>query len=228
MGGGGFSMEPDNPLLDDYVLAQVRRRRPRVCFLGTASGDAAGYIERFYIAFGARACQPTHVNIFITPPPDLGAIVARQDMFYVGGGNTRNLVMLWRTWKLDRMLRRAWRRGAVMCGLSAGSLCWFESGCSDSLGPKLQPIEALGWLRGSHCPHYDGEAERRPAYHRMIERRQLPAGYAADDGAALHFVGTRLKRVVTSRPEARAYRVALRNGVAVEQELPFKYLGVSG
>jgi dipeptidase E len=218
-------MEPENPLLDDYVLAQSRRRRPRICFLGCASGDAAAYTEKFYAAFRHRRCEPTHLEMFRTPPPDLARIVPRQDIFYVGGGSTRNLLVIWREWGLDRMLAREWRRGKVFAGLSAGSLCWFESGVSDSFGPRLAPVFALGWLAGSHCPHYDGEAARRPAYHTFVRRGTLPAGYAADDGAALHFVGRRLHRVVSSRPNAKAYRVAKRGGTLVEEALETQFLG---
>lgn len=225
MGGGGFSMEPGNPLLDDYVLARARRRRPRICFLGGASGDAASYVEKFYDAFSRRPCQPTHLNLFRTPPPDVERIVADQDVFYVGGGSTRNLLVLWREWGLDRQLRRAWTGGALLCGVSAGSLCWFESGVSDSFAAELRPVRGLGLLRGSNCPHYDGEPARRPAYGAMVGGGELPAGYAADDGAALHFVGRRLRRVVTSRPAAHAYRVSRRAGGVVERELPSEYLG---
>ena len=225
MGGGGFSMEPENPLLDEYVLAQSRATTPRICFLGTASGDSASYVEMFYAAFSQHRCEPTHLNLFRTPPPDIERIVARQHVFYVGGGSTRNLLVLWREWGLDRLLKRAWHHGRVLCGLSAGSLCWFQSGVSDSLAPELRPIRALGWLRGSHCPHYDGEPERRPAYQAMIAAGELPAGYAADDGAALHFIGRRLRRIVASRPQARAYRVQRLNGRAVEREIETEYLG---
>ena len=225
MGGGGFLMEPDNPLLDDYVLAQSRHARPRICFLGTAMGDSAAYIEKFYAAFSQRECDPTHLMLFRTPPPDVDGLIARQHIFYVGGGSTRNLLVLWREWGIDRMLARAWRRGAVMCGLSAGSLCWFDSGVSDSFGRELAPVHALGWLRGSHCPHYDGEPARRPAYHAMIADGVLPAGYAADDGAALHFVGRRLHRLVSSRPKAMVYRVERRGREVRESALHVEYLG---
>jgi peptidase E len=225
MGGGGFSMEPENPLLDDYVLAQARSSKPRICFLGCASGDAVAYIEKFYTAFSQQRCEPTHLMLFRTPPIDIESLVTRQHVFYVGGGSTRNLLVLWREWGLDRLLKRAWRSGSVLCGLSAGSLCWFHSGVSDSLAPELRPIRALGWLSGSHCPHYNGEPERRPAYHAMISSGALPAGYAADDGAALHFVGTRLHRVVSSRPTARAYRVRAVHGRVVERVVETEYLG---
>jgi dipeptidase E len=225
MGGGGFSMEPENPLLDDYVLAQARSSKPRICFLGCASGDAAAYIEKFYAAFSQQQCEPTHMMLFRTPPVDIESLVARQHVFYVGGGSTRNLLVLWREWGLDRLLKRAWRSGRVLCGLSAGSLCWFHSGVSDSVAPELRPIRALGWLPGSHCPHYDGEPQRRPAYHALIASGALPAGYAADDGAALHFTGTRLHRAVSSRPDARAYRVRSTNGRVIERPLETEYLG---
>ena len=228
MGGGGFSMEPENPLLDDYVLAQSRRSKPRICFLGCASGDASSYVEKFYLAFSQQACEPTHLAMFITPPPDIASIVPRQDIFYVGGGSTRNLLAIWREWGLDRLLAREWRRGKIFAGLSAGSLCWFESGVSDSFGPKLAPVFALGWIRGSHCPHYDGEAERRPTYHRLVGSGKIAGGYAADDGAALHFVGHRLHRVVSSRPNAKAYRVSKSGKGVVERALDVQYLGARG
>jgi dipeptidase E len=225
MGGGGFSMEPGNPLLDDYVLSQSRRSKPRICFLGCASGDASAYVEKFYRAFSQQRCEPTHLPMFDTPPPDIARIVPRQDVFYVGGGSTRNLLVLWREWGLDRLLAREWRRGKVFAGVSAGSLCWFESGVSDSFGPRLAPVHALGWIRGSHCPHYDGEAERRPAYHSLVRTGRLPAGYAADDGAALHFIGRKLHRVVSSGPNAKAYRVALTGRAVIERPLATEFLG---
>src|SRR5262249_35494706 len=138
---------------------------------------------------------------------------------------TRNLLLIWREWGLDRLLAREWRRGKVFAGLSAGSLCWFESGVSDSFGPRLAPVHALGWIRGSHCPHYDGEAARRPVYHDLIKRGTLPAGYAADDGAALHFVGRKLHRIVSSRPDAKAYRVSRTGRKVTEQPLETEFLG---
>jgi peptidase E len=231
MGGGGFSMEPDNPLLDDFVLSLARRKRPRVCFVPTASADSAAYLVQFYRAFASR-CDPTDLTLFDPPslprrPPrsaDLASFVAAQDIFYVGGGNTANLLAMWRAHGLDTLLRRAWRNGAVLAGISAGMLCWFEAGLTDSFGGLRLLNDGLGLIRGSACPHYDGEAERRDAYHRVIARG-APAGYAADDGVALHFVGRRLKEAISSRPNAGAYRVALERGKVVEKRLPVRYLG---
>jgi dipeptidase E len=231
MGGGGFSMEPDNPLLDDFVLSLVRRKRPRVCFVPTASADSPMYIAKFYRAFATR-CDATDLTLFDPPslprnPPltsDLASFVAHQDIFYVGGGNTAHMLALWRVHGLDELLRRAWRGGAVLAGISAGMLCWFEDGLTDSFGGLERLHDGLGFIRGSACPHYDGEPGRRDAYREAIASGMRP-GFAADDGVALHFVGRRLEEAVSSRPDAAAYRVAMRRGEVVETRLPVRYLG---
>jgi peptidase E len=223
-------MEPENPLLDDFILSLSRRTPARVCFIPTASADSHTYIARFYRAFVGR-CLPTDLTIFDPPAlprqpahtADLPAFVSAQDVFYVGGGNTANLLAIWRTHGLDRLLARAWRSGAVLAGISAGMLCWFQDGLSDSFG-GYEPLGAgLGLLRGAACPHYDGEPLRRDAFRRMIARHKT-VGYAADDGAALHFAGRRLREVVSSRPEARAYQLALKNGAVVETRLETRFL----
>jgi dipeptidase E len=232
MGGGGFSMEAENPLLDDFLLSLARRQPARVCFVPTASADSANYITRFYRAFTGR-CVPTDLTLFDSTLPrrpartgDLAGYLAEQDVIYVGGGNTANLLALWRAHGLDVLLRRASENGTVLGGLSAGMLCWFQGGVTDSYGDLEAIRDGLGFLEGTACPHYDGEPERRPTYQRLIAAG-LPAGYAADDGAALHFVGQELVEVVTSRPEARAYRVEIIDGQVVETRLPARYLGGS-
>ena len=145
------------------------------------------------------------------------------DIFYVGGGNTAHLLAMWRLHGLDTLLRDAWQRGAVLAGISAGMLCWFEDGLTDSFGGLHALGDGLGFIRGSACPHYDGEAHRRDACHRHIADG-MAAGYADDDGVALHFIGRRLHQVVSSRPNAAAWRVALRRGDVVEKRLPVRYL----
>ncbi len=228
MGGGGFSTEPDNPLLDDFVLGLARavsgRERPRISFIPTASGDAPLYVRNFYDAFAPRAVA-SWLPLFERDRRDLRAFLLAQDVVYVGGGNTENMLAIWRLHGVDAILREAWEAGVIMAGLSAGSLCWFESGTTDSFGPGLAPFDdGLGFLPGSHCPHYDGEALRRPSYQRLVADG-LAAGHAADDGAALHFVGAGLVEVVTSRPAAGAYHVELVDGRVVETALPARYLG---
>ena len=229
MGGGGFSMEPDNPLLDDFVLQLARaergRERPRVCFIPTASGDSDGYLASFYAAFALRS-DASHLGLFNRTIVDVEGLLLDQDVIYVGGGNTANMLAIWRIHGLDRILALAWEAGVVLTGLSAGSICWFESGTTDSFGPLAAFSGGLGLLPGSHSPHDDGEPERRPTYQRLIADGTLPDGYAADDGAALVFHGTELVEVVTSRPAAGAYRVGRSPaGDTAETELPTRYLG---
>ncbi|MEO6950702.1 MAG: peptidase E [Polyangia bacterium] len=230
MGGGGFSME-DSPLLDDYVLSLARRANPRVCFVPTASGDAAGYVTRFYRALSGR-CVASDLTLNETPglprrprdTSDLAAFVAEQDVFYVGGGNTAHLLALWRVHGLDVLLRGAWRGGAVLAGVSAGMICWFESSVTDSFGALDALNDGLGVLSGSACPHYDGNRRRRPTYHRLV-KAGMAAGYAADDSAALHFEGTTLVGAVSSTPGAACYRVSATDGVVTEERLDTRYLG---
>jgi dipeptidase E len=223
MGGGGFSMEPENPLLDDYVLQHARKPDPTVCFVPTASGENDFYVRRFYTEFAKKMCRPRHLSVF-DPPRDLAGFIRECDVLYVGGGNTRNLVVLWREWGLDRLFRQAWENGTVLCGVSAGAICWFEQGLTDSAGP-LAPMSCLGYIPGSCTPHYDGESDRRPSYHRCILEGTLAPGYALEDGAAAHFIGGRLAHVVSSRPQAKAYHLSLEKGAILERPIPTRYLG---
>lgn len=219
-------MEPENLLLDQFILSTAELPRPKVCFVGTASGDARSFSEKFLTAFSALPCVPTELSLFKPHTADLRTFVLEQDVIYVGGGNTRNMLVLWREWGLDAILREAWLSGVVMAGISAGSICWFEQGLSDSVIPgELAPLACTGFLPGSNCPHYDGEADRRPVYQRCVREGTLSAGFAADDGAALHFVGTKLVRAVSSRPAARAYRVELAGGEVEETALETVWLG---
>jgi dipeptidase E len=219
LGGGGFSMEPENPTLDLYVLAQARSMSPAVLFLPTASGDSDPYLVRFYQAFAEHPCHPSHLSFF-RRTPDLRACLLSQDVIYVGGGNTKSMLGVWREWGLPEVLREAWEAGVVLAGISAGAICWFEQGLTDSYDGDLRPLQCLGLLAGSCCPHYDGEAARRPTYHHLVRRGELLPGYAIDDGAALHFLGDDLHRIVTSRRGVTAYRVGMANGVVKEEPLP--------
>jgi len=228
MGGGGFSMEPRNIKLDDFVLSLGRRRRrPRVCFVGTASGDSDLYIRRFHEAFPPERAAATHLTFFERTVRDLKSFVMDQDVIYVGGGSSANMLAVWRLHGFDKVLRAAWNAGVVMAGISAGAICWFEDGLTDSFGMPFRALnDGLGFVRGACCPHYDGEKERRPVLIRLI-KRGFPPTLALDDGAAAHFVGTRLAEVVSSRQKARATRVELRSGAVVEKLLPVRYLGIA-
>jgi peptidase E len=209
-GGGGFSMERDGSLLDDYVLSLLESSRPRVCFLPTASGDADHYVVRFYRRFSA-SCETSHVSLFRRDQgvggveDELAAHLLAQDLIYVGGGNVVSMLGTWRAHGLDEILRSAWGKGVVLCGPSAGSLCWFEEALSAFHGPP-RSVRGLGLLPYSNCVHYDAEPARRQEYHRFVGDG-MRAGFAVEDGVALHFGRRRLRRVVSSRPDAGAYRV---------------------
>ncbi len=219
MGGGGFTADPENPRLELYALSQTRKSNPSVCFLPTATGDAATYIVKFYAAFVKLRCRPTHVSLF-ERTPKLREILLAQNVIYVGGGNTKSMLAVWREWKLPEILRQAWNSGIILTGISAGAICWFETGITDSWAGHLAPLPCLGWLPGACCPHYDGEAERRPAVHRFVAKGLVPEVLALDDGSAAHFVGRKLKRVVCSRPKANAYRVRREGRSFVENPIP--------
>jgi dipeptidase E len=225
-GGGGFSMEAGNRLLDDYVLAVTGVERPSVCFLPSASGDADHYIVRFYRHFPAAICEPSHVSLFrrgCGVEADLREHLLAQDLIYVGGGSLVSLLGVWRAHGLDVLLREAWEAGVTLCGLSAGSLCWFAEGMSAFHG-EPRPVAGLAFLDCSNAVHYDEERARRESYHAAIAAG-MPGGYGVADGAALHFVGDSLHAVVGSRPEAKAYRVERVGDEVVEVALRARYLG---
>ena len=228
LGGGGFSMEQGNPLLDDYVLSLTGSKRPRVCFLPTASGDADHYVVRFYRRF-SPGCEASHVSLFRRDQgtggveDDLATHLLAQDLIYVGGGNVVSMLGAWRAHGLDAVLRQAWRKGVVLCGPSAGSLCWFAESLSAFHGAPRR-VRGLGLLPYSNCVHYDAEPARRAEYHRFVGDGMRP-GYAAEDGVALHFRRTRLERVVSSRPDGCAYRVEPAADGVVETPLETIYLG---
>jgi dipeptidase E len=257
MGGGGFTMEPGNPLLDDFVLELARARRqpplraaspsatnpsspfkpaharaaprplePRILFLPTASGDTNAQINAFRARFAGRACVAEHLSLFRLRDSarSLEEIVAQQDAIYVGGGSMRNLLAIWRAHGLDRLLIGAWHRGTVLAGLSAGAMCWFESGLTCSSGPP-EPIAGLGLLPGSLTVHADGEPARLPVWLQGLRDGILPGGWAVDDGVGLLFRGRRLQRIVSSRPGAAAQRVDAVAGELVRKRLVPELLG---
>lgn len=217
IGGGGFSVDPADPAhhrpedrrLDDHVLALTGVPRPRVLFVPTAGGDSESYRARFHAAFPPERARASVLTLFARDVDDLEAHIRAQDLIYVGGGSTANLLAVWRLHGLDRALRAAYDAGVVLAGVSAGMNCWFEASVTDSFGPLAPLRDGLGLLPGSACPHYDGEAERRPTYLDLVGTRTLPPGYAADDGCALLFRDGELVEAVSSRPGARAYRVHL-------------------
>lgn len=224
LGGGGFSTEPENELIDRYILGCSGKENPKICYVPTASGDSDICISWFYDFFNKMECQPSHLSLFKPPSRDIEAFVLEKDIIYVGGGSTKNLMVLWREWGLDKVMRKAWEKGIVLAGISAGSICWFEQGLTDSYGDSLEPLDCLGFLKGSNCPHYDSEPDRRPVYQELIASGRLLPGMAAEDGVSLHYLDDRLFKIVSSHTGKFAYEVRF-DGKLIETEIPAEYLG---
>jgi dipeptidase E len=199
LGMGGY---PDDALLE-HALGLARGRR--VLYVPTAIAENAGGTLLWYERLRGRA-DMTHLGFFPWPPDDLRALALAQDVILVSGGNTANALAVWRVHGFDEILREAWQEGVLLTGWSAGMICWFEQGVTDSFGPQLAAMDCLGFLPGSACPHYDGEERRRPVYAQLVADGLSP-GVAADDDVGVHFLGTELREVVTSRRDATAYRV---------------------
>ena len=217
MGGLSWEDEERRPL-EDYFLSFARRQRPKVLFVPTAAAEAAEPTLWAYQQLGDRA-EVSHLPFFPWPPSNLRELVLDQDVIYISGGNTANALAVWRVHGFDAILREAWEAGVVLTGWSAGMICWFEAGVTDSFGPQLEGMrDGLGFLPGSACPHYDGEAERRPVYQRLVAEG-YPAGLAADDCVALRFDGTELAEVATARKGSRAYRVTAEGEEPIEPRL---------
>jgi len=218
MGGGGWMM--DDPALDRAVLELTDARRPRICFVPTASGDHPAS-ERFLEAFPAHGFDASILWLFDRDVADIDALLGEQDIVYVGGGNTVSMLAVWRAHGVDRALRAAYDAGVVMAGMSAGANCWFEACTTDSfrLGRADPLLDGLGLVPGSFTPHYGSEPARRPALLELVASGALPPGFACDDYAAVHMVGGAFAEAVRSRPDARVFRVAPGDGGTREEPL---------
>ena len=226
IGGGGFYRDAENLELEKYVIRQSGAESPRVAFVPTASGEPDHYVASFYSAFLKLGCRPSMLTFF-KRTPDLRSFLLDQDVIYVGGGNTKSLLAVWKDWGVAEILREAWESGIVLTGVSAGAICWFEQGLTDSFSDGLRPLDCLGFLPGSCCPHYDGEVQRRPSYHRLLASGEISSGVAIEDWTAVHFKDTEIHSVVTSKRGARAYSMRVAHGSVQEVALPGEFLEAS-
>jgi peptidase E len=201
LGGGGFSAE--DPVLDDEILRLSGAADPAVCFVPTASGDAEAYVERFLAAYPRERARASVLRLFWREIDDLRGHLLSQDVIYVGGGNTANMLAVWRVHGVDRIMREAWERGILLCGSSAGAICWFQDGLTDSYGGYRRLGDGLGFLEGGFCPHWDGEPGRQQRYREELAAGMLD-GYAVDDRCALRFEGTELVEAIGSAPGVSA------------------------
>ena len=229
IGGGTFQFPMGEAgRLDAFLLAIARdrsgRERLRICYVPTAAADGPATLDDFYRAFG-NVAEASHLALFDRTVADLDAFLLAQDLVFIAGGNTVNMLAIWRQHGVDEALLAAWEAGVVMSGVSAGGICWFEGFTTDSFGPELQAVrDGFGVLSGSFIPHYHGEAQRRPLFHRLVADGTLPPGYGVDDGAALIFRGTELVEAVSAMDGASAFRVVIEDRVAAETELPLRRL----
>jgi len=212
------------PVHMDYAIRLTGRAEPRICVLNTAAGDDPRWALHMYDRFAGYPARLSHLALFPMPnvadPEDL---LLSQDVIFVGGGSVANMVAVWRVHGLDQVMRKAWQAGIVLAGSSAGAICWFDGGTTDSFGRDLRAFtDGLGLLGGSYCPHYDSEPGRRPLYHRLIADRTLAPGIACDDGAAAHFADDELAELIADRPAASAYRVG---PGGTETRLETRFLG---
>jgi peptidase E len=217
-GRGPYDWRP-GPVFDLAFDLADAPDRPRLCYLGTATGDDPVRVAGVYGAFAGSGVQVSHVSLFPMPTvADVRKHLLQQDVVWVGGGSVANLLAVWRVHGLDDVFAECWRAGVVLAGVSAGSLCWHAGGTTDSYGPGLRPvIDGLGLIPTSNGVHYDSEEQRRPLYHRLVADGTLPGGHATDDGVGLVYRGTELVEAVADRPDAAAYRVERgADGSAVE------------
>ena len=208
--GGGMLMPREGlPYHVEYAIKLSGKATPRLCVLNQAVGDDPAYYLRFYDRLANSPAEVRHLSLFPMPNvEDPEDFLLSQDIIFVGGGSVANMVAVWRVHGIDEILRKAWHAGTVLAGSSAGGICWFEGGTTDSFGAGLRGYtDALGMLAGSFCPHYNSEPRRRPLYHQLVADGELPAGIACDDGAAAHYADDTLAELLSDRPTSQAYRV---------------------
>lgn len=224
--GGHFFVEPwEPPLLQEHLLSLAHVEEPRICFIGTAGGDNPNDIEQFYRQMQRHRCRLTHLSLFAPHTARFSEWFLEHDILYVGGGATRNLMALWKDWRLVEALRTAWNAGVVLSGTSAGSICWFEGCITDSLPERLLPLECTGFLQGSGCTHYGSRPDRPREFERYLLDGSIAApGFATEDHTAMHFKGTELWEVVTAVAGKQAYRLDVRDGRILQTTLPARLL----
>ena len=215
IGGGGFGRNPNHNKIEKYILNQSEKENPNILFLPTASAEDKSYIVNYYSCFSKLNCMPSHLTFF-QRTPRLDSIVNRADIIYVGGGNTKSMLAVWREWSLDKLLLKAYKKGKILCGVSAGAICWFEQGITDSWASNLNTLDCLGFIHGMACPHYQEESDRRPELHKFLLDEKAISGYAIDGGAAAHFVNGNIYKGVQFYPDSFVYEVS-KKGKKVEE-----------
>ena len=216
IGGGGFGRNPGEGVIEKYILDQANKKSPNICFIPTATGDNEAYKVNYYATFSKLQCKPTHLDFF-KRTPDLKSLIQAQDVIFVGGGNTKSMLAVWKDWQLNEILREAYEAGVIMCGVSAGAICWFDRGVTDSWSKELKIMDCLGFVTGVCCPHYDEEPERKPFVSKSLSNKDMDSCYSVDGGCALHMIdGEPLKSIVFKKKK-NAFLVTMDNSVLNEK-----------
>jgi peptidase E len=218
IGGGGFSHPDSSFALERYLLSRIQKPSPRICLLPQASNENREYVVKFYEAFTSLGAIPSWLSLFGKVKSGWQEQLLAQDLIYVGGGNTKSMLALWHAWGVDTVLKKALSQGTILAGVSAGAICWFEQALTDSVWP-LGVVPGLGWLKGSCCPHYDTEVERRPAFAEKLKNGEISAGIAIEDHVAVHFIDGKVHKVLSSKAGKTAYKVAPQGESALAAEL---------
>ena len=218
IGGGGFGRSLGELRIEKYIINQSKSKNPKICFIPTATGDDNGYINNFYRAFNSLACIPSDISFF-KRTIDLRKHILDQDIIFVGGGNTKSMLAVWREWGLDVILKEAYDKGVIMSGVSAGAICWFEQGITDSWSHDLAIMDCLGFVNGTCCPHYDEEPNRRPFVSRALKNKSIDSCISIEGFNALHLVDDSPKYSVAFKDNNDAYNVVLKNGEVSEDQI---------
>ena len=217
IGGGGGGRNQNHRKIEKYILELTGKENPNVVFFPTASAENQAYIIQFYKCFTKMSCEPSHVTFF-QRTPRLDSIINKADVIYVGGGNTKSMLAVWQEWKLDKLLLKAYNNGKILCGVSAGAICWFEQGITDSWASNLNVMDCLGFLPEMACPHYQEEKDRRPDVHKMLKQGKCGSGWAIDGGAAIHFKNGKYYKSIQFYSDSYVHYVSIKNGVVNEDK----------
>ena len=218
IGGGGFGRNPQQSLIEQYILDQAKSNRPNILFIPTATGELDSYIVNFYKVFSKLQCDPNHLSFF-KRTPDLQNLIADQDVIFVGGGNTKSMLAVWREWQLDECLRDAYNKGVVMSGVSAGAICWFQHGITDSWESELKVMPCLEFVNGLCCPHYDEEPERRPTTKKLLTSNMYQEVIGIEGGCALHIKDENIMTAVQFSKNKNSYRVTAKDNKIIESPI---------
>ena len=216
IGGGGFGRSPGEGLIEKYILDQSEKDVPNICFIPTATGDNEAYKVNYYSTFSKLDCSPSHLDFF-KRTPDLKELILKQDVIFVGGGNTKSMLAVWKDWGLDLLLKEAYEKGVIMSGVSAGAICWFDQGITDSWAEDLKVMDCLGFIEGACCPHYDEEPQRKPSLNKFITEKVLKSCHAVDGGCALHIEDEKEFKSVVFSENKNSFLVEMKDNKVAEK-----------